>query len=122
MKEASPKTGAGSDDSHRGHGSLTGIAPAGHLWIGCVRTGSSCAEAIEFCHRQRVGSFSISRTTGATRVQSERDLDLPEAAGRRAEGRASGKSAAQRSEQRETSCGWRGVAVALHAEEGQRHE
>jgi len=123
MKEASPTKGAGSDESHRGHGSLAGFAPAEHLCgIRFVRTGSSCAEAIEFCHRQRVGSFSISRTTGATRVQSERDLDLPEAAGRRAEGRASGKSAAQRSEQRETSCGWRGVAVALHAEEGQRHE
>ena len=45
--------------------------------------------------------------------KSEGDLDLPEAAGRRAEGRASGKSAAQRSEQRETS-GGSGVFLAIH--------
>ena len=49
--------------------------------------------------------------TGSARSQSERDLDLPVAAGRRAEGRASGKSGAARSDRRETS----GGAVAVEA-------
>lgn len=112
MNGTAPERGAGSDDSHRGSGSAAGIA----RWDTCgkvvVRASFSNADAIHL----------FATTTGGAFPQSERDLDLPEAAGRRAEGRASGKSAAQRSEQRETSCGWRGVAAALHAEEGHQHE
>ena len=62
--------------------------------------------------------------------KSEGDLDLPEAAGRRAEGRPSGKSDGTRSDRSETSgggggelsAGWREVAEQLHAEEGMSHE
>jgi hypothetical protein len=63
------------------------------------------------------------------RSQSERGLDSAEwSPAGDPEARVSGKSAAQRSEQRETSgvaelsMGWRGVAAACHAQGGQHHE
>ena len=71
--------------------------PAGHLCgRGCVRVSSSCAEDYRFTARA---------ATGSSRAQSERDLAVPEAAGRRAEGRASGKSDGTRSDRPETSGG-----------------
>ena len=118
MNESAPKGGAGSDDSRSGSASLAGTARAGHRGR-CVRTGSSCAERID---------SNAPAATGRSRSQSEGDLDLPEAAGRRAEGRPSGKSDGKRSDRRETtggavvSAGWREVADQLSAWEGQRHE
>ena len=120
MNKSAPERGAGSDDP-TGQLDLWQDRPAGgHQGKGVVRTGSSNAEAID----------SNAPTTGASRSQSERDLDLPEAAGRRAEGRASGKSDGTRSDRSETSggsggelsAGWREVAEQLHAEEGMSHE
>jgi len=71
--------------------------PAGHLCgRGCVRVSSSCAEDYRFTARA---------ATGSSRAQSERDLAVPEAAGRRVEGRASGKSDGTRSDRSETSGG-----------------
>jgi len=98
--------------------------------MGCVRTGSSDADPIQYCHRTSSGSSSISSTTGVAFSQSEGDLAAPEAAGRRAEGRPSGKSGGKRRDRRETSggscselsAGWREVAEELHAEEGLSHE
>ena len=113
MNEASPTKGDWSDEP-TGRLNCGKVGPSdGHLEGGYVRTGFSNSHAIQ---------FSALEPTGSSRSQSERDLDLPEAAGRRAEGRASGKSDGTRSDRRETSCGWRGVSVALHAEEGQHHE
>ena len=118
MNKSAPERGAGSDESHRGNGSVAGFARWDSCGKGIVRTGSSCAEAID----------SNAPTTGASRSQSERDLAVREAAGRRAERRASGKSDGKRSDRRETSggavvsAGWREVADQLHAREGQRHE
>lgn len=97
---------------------------------GSVRTGSSNADPIQFCHRKSVGCSSISAPTDSPKSQSEGDLAVPEAAERRAEGRPSGKSGAARSDRRETSsgsggelsAGWREVAEQLHAEEGMGHE
>jgi len=122
MSKPDPKRRDRSDEP-TGRLSLAGWArPVGHLEGVHVRTGSSNADAIQFCHRTSDDSFSISPATGVAFSQSERDLAVPEAAGRRAEGRASGKSDGKRSDRSETSCGWRGVAAALHAEEGQTHE
>jgi len=96
MKESAPEGGAGSDDSYSGSRSLAGTARAGHLDRGVVRTGSSNADP---------NQFSATAATGSSRSQSERDLAVPEAGGSRAEGRASGKSGAARSDRRETSGG-----------------
>ena len=81
MIESAPKGGADSDIS---------------LWEGEVRVSFSYAERIQItatsCNQRSYG-------------KSERDLDLPEAAGRRAEGRASGKS--ERSERNDSLLrGW----------------
>ena len=63
-----------------------------------------------------------------TNGKSERDLDLPEAAGRRSEGRASGKREERQRRPRTTpggaeavpSAGWQSVAEALDASGGVR--
>jgi hypothetical protein len=96
--------------------------------MGIVRTGSSYADAIQFCPTSHSSDSSISSTTISAGSQSEGDLAVREAAERRAERRPSGKSGAARSDRRETtggvglSAGWRAVAVACHAMEGQCHE
>ena len=116
MNKPDPIRGDRSDEP-TGH-TLWQARPVGLCDGSDVRTDSSCAEAID----------SNATTTGASRSQSEGDLDLPEAAGRRAEGRPSGKSDGKRSDRRETSggavvsAGWREVAGQLAAEEGQCHE
>ena len=130
MNESAPERGAGSDDPHRGVGSVAGIARWVTLGKVIVRTGSSNVDAIEFCHRTCVACpFSISASS--SRSQSERGLDLadPSPEGERS-ARASGKSDGTRSDRSETSsggcgelsAGWREVAEQLHAEEGTGHE
>ena len=117
MNKPDPKRGDRSDDSHRGVGSVAGIAQWDTLGKVVVRTDSSNADAIQFC----------ATTTGTVRSQSERDLDLPEPRGS-GEGRASGKSDGKRSDRRETSggavpsAGWREVAEWCHVEGGVGHE
>jgi len=86
---------------------LAGIETPTQFTFQCVRVGYSVTESIQFSALSASCSFSISTPTGAAFTQSERDLDLPEAAVRRAEGRASGKSDGTRSDRRET-CGGRG--------------
>jgi hypothetical protein len=91
------------DRIQRDNGSVAGFARWKHLCeIGCVRVGFSNADPYQ--STARVASRPA-------KTQSERDLDLPEAAGWRAEGRASGMSGAARSDRRET-CGG-AVAVAV---------
>jgi len=126
MKESAPERGAGSDDSHRGKGSVAGIARWEHLGGWCVRTGSSNADAIEDCPLSD-GSFSISSLASSSRSQRSRGLDSaerPPEGG--SEARGSGKS--ERSERNDAgrslslSAGWRAVAAACHAGEGAGHE
>ena len=114
MNESAPKGGAGPDDAHRDNGSVAGIAQWDTLGKVIVRTSSSNADGNQFSD---VGTANVPRS------QSERGLDsVSESPEGDLRTRASGKSDGTRSDRSETSCGWRGVAVALHAEEGQRHE
>jgi hypothetical protein len=115
MNKSAPKGGAGSDDptgldlccERQGH-------PVGHSDRSFVRTSSSNADGNQFSD---VGTATVSRS------QSERGLDsVSESPKGDLRTRASGKSDGTRSDRSETSCGWRGVAAALHAMEGQRHE
>ncbi len=164
MKQSAPERGAGSDDSHRGIGSVAGIARWDTCGKGIVRTCSSNAHRNQSNATRRecsIGGFCLFQAlrlvncSGAnnypaavgrfqnhpvavcrllvspeqlTYGKSERDLDLPEAAGRRSEGRASGKSDGTRSDRSETSggvvlsAGWREVAEWCHAEGGVGHE
>ena len=125
MSKPDPKRGDRSDDP-TGLRDLWQDRPAGHLGRDVVRTGSSNAERDKANPNQPIET-NLPRQTVSTAysafTQSERGLDSAE---RSPEGdpeaRASGKSGGTRSDRSETSCGWRGVAVALHAEEGQRHE
>jgi hypothetical protein len=120
MNGTAPERGAGSDDPT---GQLFGRQdrPAGHLEGGEVRTGSSDADDIQLC----------ATTTSGANPQSERGLDSAEwSPYGEPEARASGKSAAKRSEASETtggsgaeavpSAGWRAVAEALDASGGMR--
>lgn len=105
-----PERGAGADDP-TGLSDLWQDRPAGHLgWVN-VRTCSSYADPNQFCPLSQicVSAIALASSPG---TQSEGDLAVPEAAGRRAEGRPSGKSGAARSDRRETSGGVvRGGAV-----------
>lgn len=131
MKESAPEWGAGSDDSTgRPYSTVAGgWEPSDGHRGGCVRTGSSNADAKEDCPLSD-GSFSISSLASSSRSQSEGDLAVREAAERRAERRPSGKSDGTRSDRRETrggsgaglSAGWRSVVAACHAWEGAGHE
>jgi hypothetical protein len=116
MKESAPERGAGSDDP-------TGIGlwqdrPVGHLWTGCVRTGSSYPEAID---------SNALRASGSSRSQSDRGLDSAERSPD-GEPEARGRGKSERSERndagrsRSLSAGWREVAERLHAGEGTGHE
>lgn len=83
MNESAPKGGADTDN----------------LWPGKVCISFSYAIAIEFA----------GPTTGWARSQSERDLDLLEAAVRRAESRASGNRERSERNDGERSRSWRVV-------------
>ena len=89
--------------------------------MGIVRTGSSCAEAID----------SNATTTGGAFTQRSRGLDSAERSpDGEPEARGSGKSDGTRSDRSETtggrggelSAGWREVVEELHAGEGMSHE
>jgi len=129
MNESATERGAGSDEP-TGRLNFGRMGPSDGHRGRYVRTGSSCADPIQFCYRESSGSFSISLLPSSSRSQSDRGLDSAErSAAAEPEARGSGKSGAARSDRRETSggeavpsAGWREVAERLHAEEGQRHE
>ena len=118
MNESAPTKGGWSDAPTERVSSVAGWARPVDSLVGSVRTCPSNADRNQ----------SNATTTGTARSQSEGDLAVREAAERRAERRPSGKSAAKRSEARQTgggaeavpSAGWRAVAEALDASGGMR--
>ena len=68
MNDTAPKGGAGSDDPTGRELFGRQDRPAGHLWTGCVRTGSSNANPYQF----------IATPTDSARSQRSRGLDSAE--------------------------------------------
>jgi len=130
MNKPDPIRGDRSDDP-TGLRDLWQDRPAGHLDGVIVRTGSSNADAIQFCPRSRCSTSPISSSASSSRSQSDRGLDSAErSAVAEPEARGSGKSGGKRRDRRETSggsgavpsAGWREVAEWCHAEGGVGHE